>query len=101
MAEAYFEIFDDNGKLIVDLATQPMQYVTQISTGKSNGSHTISLSSGQSVIASYPHFSGVPSPGTQSPIPSISVSGNKISWSFDNSGASTNWDATITVFVYG
>lgn len=101
MTKPVFDIFDASGQQVFSLADLLAGNVTTFSTGKSNGSFTMSVSAGELVEFAYNVLTqSPPSSGTPSPFPQITISDATISWSFDASGSSTNTSIDITGFKY-
>jgi hypothetical protein len=93
---AGFQTFDDSGAVDLDTSTRVATVINVVTTGKSNGSVTnAAFSKGE------PFWSAIPKGGSWTVFaPKITVSGNTLSWTFNNSGASYNTDHDIVYGIY-
>lgn len=79
-------LFDSQGREVFSPFTSNVTALGVVSTGKSNGSISHPLfARGRPVI-----ISALPEAGTSFTIPDIVISGNMISWTFNQSGANYN-----------
>lgn len=79
------QVFNESGQIVFDTHDRAVGGVTVLNTGNANGSHTVTPPAGSSVefIFNYP---GDWNPsGSASRWPSIVVSGNTISWTYNPS----------------
>ena len=87
-------LIDQQGREKFTPATSNVTVLGIIETGKSNGSVTNArLAKGTPVI-----LGALPLAGSGYAVPTFTVSGNTISWTFRNSGANTNQSCR---FAYG
>lgn len=78
------KLWDANGNIVLDTTDRVAGGTVLLNTGKTNGSYTATPKAGKTVEFVY-NMPGSWSPaGNASPWPTIAISGNRITWSFNS-----------------